>query len=110
MGYDRVVREMLKGDLMLDTKDEMGRTALMEACLGYKQDVIDLLLIAKADVNLADNNGCTALMRAAYAGYTGLVIQLLDYGADKDMEDEDGRKAIDYVRDECRRELEPLLS
>ena len=48
-------------------------------------------------------------MRAAYAGYTGLVLQLLDYGADKDMQDEDGRKAIDYVRDACRAELEPLL-
>ena len=81
----------------------------MEACLAYKQDVIDLLLIGKANVNLQDVNGCTALMRAAYAGYTGLVLQLLDYGADKDMQDEDGRKAIDYVRDACRAELEPLL-
>lgn len=48
-------------------------------------------------------------MRAAYAGYTGLVEQLLDYGADKEMEDEDGRKAIHYVREHCLAELKPLL-
>ena len=56
-----------------------------------------------------DNNGVTALMRAAYGGYPSLVEKLLAYGADKDMTDKQGRVALDYVREHCRAQLEPIL-
>ena len=55
------------------------------------------------------NNGVTALMRAAYGGYPSLVEKLLAYGADKDMTDKQGRVALDYVREHCRAQLEPIL-
>ncbi len=60
-----------------------------------------MLLERGADVNLFDNNGCTALMRAAYGGYASLVEELIAYGADKEMVDKEGNKAIHYVREHC---------
>ena len=48
-------------------------------------------------------------MRAAYGGYPSLVEKLLSYGADKDMEDKQGNVALDYVREHCRAQLEPIL-
>ena len=49
----------------INDQDEVGRSALMEACIAFKRDTIHLLLERNADVNLFDNNGVTALMRAA---------------------------------------------
>lgn len=40
-------------------------------------------------------------MRASYGGYVDLVIYLLNKGADKDVVDNEGNKAIHYVRHEC---------
>ena len=87
----------------------MGRSALMEACIAFKRDTIALLLERNADVNLFDNNGCTSLMRAAFGGYASLVEKLIAYGADVDMVDKQGNRALDYVREHCRAQLEPIL-
>ena len=81
----------------------------MEACVAFKKGVIRILLERGADVNLFDNNGCTALMRAAYGGYASLVEELLANGADKDMTDKEGNKAIHYVREHCLAQLKPIL-
>ncbi len=48
-------------------------------------------------------------MRAAYGGYAGLVEELIANGADKELIDKEGRKAIHYVRGECLDQLKPLL-
>ena len=81
----------------------------MEAVNAYKADVIKLLVDSGADINAADNKGCTALMRAAYSGYPELVKFLLDSGADKSKTDYDGNMAIHYVRKECLADLKDIL-
>ena len=48
-------------------------------------------------------------MRAAYGGYASLVEELLANGADKDMTDKEGNKAIHYVREHCLAQLKPIL-
>ena len=68
LGHDRCVEVLLDAGADINAQDEVGRTALMEACVAFKKDVIRLLISRGADVNLCDNNGCTALMRAAYGG------------------------------------------
>ncbi|MEG1638933.1 MAG: ankyrin repeat domain-containing protein, partial [Erysipelotrichaceae bacterium] len=75
----------------------------------FKFDTIKLLIENGADVNMCDNNGCTALMRSAYAGYKDLVDYLLSHGADKELLDKEGRKAVHYVREHCLAELKPIL-
>ena len=94
---------------MIRELDVYKRQALMEACVAFKKDTINLLLKRGADVNLGDNNGTTALMRAAYGGYASLVEDLLGHGADKDLVDKEGNKAIHYVRSECLAQLKPIL-
>ena len=105
----RSSRLFLDAGADINAQDEVGRTALMEACIAFKRDTISILLERNANVNLFDNNGCTALMRAAYGGYPSLVEKLLSYGADKDMQDKQGNTALDYVREHCRAQLEPIL-
>ena len=48
-------------------------------------------------------------MRAAYGGYRDLVNYLLEKGADKEITDNEGSKAIHYVRKECFEDLKDLL-
>ena len=81
----------------------------MEAVNAYNSDIISFLIENGADVNAADNRGCTALMRAAYIGYPELVRTLLDHGADKYIKDNEANMAIHYVRKECLADLKDLL-
>jgi ankyrin repeat protein len=82
----------------------------MEACSGGSVGVIDILLAHMADVNIQDSMGCKALMRVSYAGYDELVKQLIQQGADKDIADNDGKKAYDYyVTRHHNAEIEELL-
>jgi ankyrin repeat protein len=48
-------------------------------------------------------------MRASYSGYLDLVKFLLESGADKEITDTEGNKAIHYVREHSFADLKPLL-
>ena len=48
-------------------------------------------------------------MRASYGGYTDLVLYLLNKGADKEIVDNHGNKAVHYLRTECLAELQDVL-
>ena len=96
-------------DIFFNLVDNKGKTALMAAAKKGNKTICKALLDAGADVNAKDDRGRTALMRAAYGGYPSLVEKLLSYGADKDMEDKQGNVALDYVREHCRAQLEPIL-
>ena len=50
---------------------------LFTACKKGNEEIVELLLAANADVNKADNNGCTPLAKAAYYGHTKIVEALL---------------------------------
>jgi ankyrin repeat protein len=81
----------------------------MEAVNAYKKDIILLLVENGANMNAQDNRGCTTLMRGAYIGYPELVKYLLEHGADKEILDNEGNKAIHYVRKENFEDLKDLL-
>jgi ankyrin repeat protein len=55
-------------------------------------------LCMKGDVALSDAPGRTALSYAAELGSPEMVRLLLDHGADAARLDNDGRRAVDYVR------------
>ena len=93
----------------LNIQDVKGRTALMDAVLAFKVDVIHYLLAKGADVNKKDNEGCTCLMRASYGGYTDLAIYLLNRGADKTVKDNAGRTALQYIPNTADEELVNVL-
>jgi ankyrin repeat protein len=62
---------------------------------------IELLIDAGADVNEQDDSGMSALFHAANSNYDSEATKasLLQFGADPNIVDTNGKKAIDYAKD-----------
>ena len=60
--------------------NNFGCTALHEACQGGHDDVVELLLNASANYDLADNEGQTAAHMAAFQGELKCLQSLADKG------------------------------
>ena len=103
------VRALANG-LNVDCPGECGRTPLHNAANGVYEgsrmlhggtaehlEVITLLLDKGADINLADEEGCTALHMAVYWGHLEVTRLLLDKGADKTVAFGDGTRPVDMV-------------
>jgi ankyrin repeat protein len=98
-GHTRTVRMLLDNKARIDTRDSMGRTALMYASSGPNPETVQLLLERKADPNLSDNaEKFTSLMFAAAEGQVRVVEILLAHGADPTKKDADGETALDFAR------------
>ncbi|TDI53987.1 MAG: ankyrin repeat domain-containing protein [Alphaproteobacteria bacterium] len=96
-GHAKIVKTFLAAGVAADIRDKNDLTALMWSA-GHPNDVpqaealatIDILLAAKATLDLADNRGRTALMIAAGRGHRQIVEALLKAGADPELMDRDG--------------------
>jgi hypothetical protein len=71
--------------------------------------VVDILLEAGADTDVADSAGTTPLMAASRAGKTETVALLLDRGADVSAADNQGRQAVDIARENDRTDIVRLI-
>ena len=91
--------------------DMNGWTVLMGAAEGDDMDVeiIAMLIEAGAKVNARCAEGKTALMCAAMWAPPAVVRQLLDLGADVRMKDKEGKRAIDFARENFRLDGSPVL-
>ena len=69
---------------------------MLAAMRGHHEVVIELLR-GKARVNATNHAKVTALMLAAQHGHAYIVRLLLDSGANKNMQDSTGKRAIDYA-------------
>lgn len=74
-----------------------GTTALMLAAMRGHHEVVIELLRGKAKVNATNHAKVTALMLAAQHGHADIVKLLLNSGANKNMQDSTGKRAIDYA-------------
>lgn len=63
---------------------QTGCSALYRACTANRPEMVQLLLEAGADVNLATKDGRTPLAVASWYGYTDIVKIILEAGADVD--------------------------
>jgi Ca2+-binding EF-hand superfamily protein len=82
-----LVRAFLDGESRLSNASDTteygdGWTALHYACFQGHEDVVRLLLEARADVNRSNNLGFSALFYAAQRGHLGICKILMDQGAD----------------------------
>ena len=85
-GHVEIIRELLRTDINVNHVNRLGWTALLEAIIlgdgGPRHtEVVQLLVAANADVNLADSNGVTPLAHARRRGYTGMAAILEAAGA-----------------------------
>jgi uncharacterized protein len=85
-GHVEVVKELIKTDMDINHINRLGWTALLEAIIlsegGPKhQEIVRLLVKAKANVNLADKDGVSPLHHARQRGYADIVKILEAAGA-----------------------------
>ena len=82
---------------------DTGNTALMLASQRGDAALVGLLLARGADTDIrSDIDGGTALMKAGSPETAALLLQ---HGADTEMKDNQGRKAVEIVEDGAVREL-----
>jgi len=89
----------------VNSQDERGRTALLQAAFTTNNVRITELLEAGADPNIQDKRGRTALMWAAFDGNNPGVRQLLEAGADPNLKTERGQTALMWAVEERRTSL-----
>lgn len=87
------------GEVNIDTPDNLGFTALMQAAKKGDADMTELLLKFCADVNQKNESGKTALMLACFAGEKDTIKLLREYGAKYDDFDNGGSTAIHWAVD-----------
>lgn len=83
-GNDRAVKLFLNAGIKADEKDALGVTPLIKAAMFNRMAVAELLIKARADVNMPNAQGYTPLHWAALKGYLDLVELLLANGAGVD--------------------------
>ncbi len=90
--YEILSIETARADV--NTKDEYGVTALIDASFAGRKEMVELLIIEGADLNAQDNKGDTALMNAAIRGHAEIVELLIFNGADVHAKDNSGNTAL----------------
>jgi ankyrin repeat protein len=85
-GHVETVRTLIEAGVDVDHVNDLGWTALLEAIIlgdgGWRhQQIVDLLIKAGANVNLADRQGVTPLRHARNQGYTQIERMLVAVGA-----------------------------
>ena len=85
-GKTGTVHELLEAGASPDASYDEGTTALMQAALMGRTEIVGVLLDADAgaDPNAANDSGVTALADAASRGHVGIVERLLANGAAPD--------------------------
>lgn len=97
------VRALLEGGADVHAANELGRTALHEACEGYLQayhqgaELVRILLDAGANPNAQDADGNTALHLAARCGELDIARLLIDAGADPALRNKAGQSGEELV-------------
>jgi uncharacterized protein len=85
-GHVETVRTLIEAGVDVDHVNKLGWTALLEAIILGKggtnhQQIVQLLVDAKANVNLPDRDGVTPLQHAWERGYSGIARILVAAGA-----------------------------
>ena len=104
-----VTATLLKAGADANAETEKGLTPLLMACMGNFASVVDLLLQAGADVNHVQNccQHWTALHYVTMNSKQPMEIAeiLLDAGADPNVQDVDGRTALQMAKNDFNRNL-----
>ncbi len=85
---------LLKRKANVDSRDSLGRTALMVAALQGHTAIAATLLDAGTQVGLADSRGTTALMEATRSGSEDVLRLIAEHDPALDVVDASGRSAL----------------
>lgn len=102
-------RNLLENGANPNDRNEYGYTLLMKMSYEgqYREamEFYEILIDYGADVNLQDHNGETSLMWESCYGHEHYVRLLLENGADPDIVNNEGKKAIDFAENKYAKEL-----
>ena len=86
-----------------------GYTALIHAAGENLEDIVELLIEFKADLNIQDKDGWSALMYASSRGNEDVAKTLVDAGARLDLRNIHGKDAVTLAHDESYTEIESYI-
>ncbi|KAK7913798.1 hypothetical protein PG985_011501 [Apiospora marii] len=95
-GHGHMLEHMLALDLDVNSKSELGDTALILAASRGRIEVVRYLCRKGADLNCQDSYGRTALHWAVIGGFDECQSILVEAGADQEVRDQLGVLARDY--------------
>jgi ankyrin repeat protein/CHAT domain-containing protein len=90
---------VLHSDKLIDAQDHDGNTALHLAVDKSHKAAMDVLLAAKAEINLLNNQGESPLFIAIENYKPEIIALLVQKGADIRMENQEGRSAMELARE-----------
>ena len=101
-----IVRKIIeRGQAQVDAQGALNRTALHQAAMNGKLEVVLYLLERRANKNVIGNSGDTPLHLAVLNGHRNVVEALLDEGADFTLANSAGKRPVDIARKRDMREL-----
>jgi ankyrin repeat protein len=103
-GNVEVLTALLAAGADVQARDDDGRTPLLDAARGAHLPILEALVAAGADIAVIEGHGRGALALACVAETPtpALVRRLLELGADPDLVDRDGKRAIDLAAEAGR--------
>ena len=104
-----VVRILLRKEVNVDSKTEMGNTVLIQAARRGQMETVQLLVEKGATVSEEGSRGWTALGTAAWFGYTSIVDYLMKHGAKTDESTIDGNTVLHLAVNEGKTETAKFL-
>jgi acetoin utilization deacetylase AcuC-like enzyme/ankyrin repeat protein len=108
--YTKVVLE-LGGDSSVSLRDRRGHHPMHYAlCSSDSEQITSLLLEKGANLNGVCGYGKTVLHYAASCGHTVVAMKLVSAGADVNIEDKRGLKAVDYARKSGHEHMSTVLT
>ncbi len=110
-GHVDVLTTLLSAHADVQARDAEGRTPLLDAACGAHLPVVEALIAAGADVAAVDQSGLGALQLACLADTPSpaLARRLLELGADSQLQDAHGRRAIEHAAHAGRWSLVAVL-
>jgi ankyrin repeat protein len=112
-GNARTARLLLDHGASIEVRGNEGNTPLIDAAfdteIGDTAGTVAALLAAGAKTEVRNRAGLTALIAAGWSGNIDGVRLLLERGADRNAKDREGKTALDYARENNRREVVGLL-
>ena len=93
-GQENAVRDMLNHGARINSRDELGNTALIAAASEGHKGMVALLLAQGAVIDTQSHDGTTALMAATVTGNTEIAKSLISAGAKIDIGRNNGETAL----------------
>lgn len=103
-------KELIKLGASPDVIDKNGYTPLMYAVIRQNNELLDLLLSKKVDLNILDKKGRTAIMYATIKNNIYATKKLLEHKADLYKSKDKGWSAYRYAKELGHKEIEKLLN